>query len=675
MNRDKDLSEKDSVTNDLNEIQDSGVNEGSLNPTQPEENIEVEPSAEIEAKEHIPHLETFEVEEVVNKEDDQSPIKVPSNEVSVDVNFNEEKDEHLLVPELAEEEEEGPLDYSSFSKNELLKELKRLHSLGDFQKQDTKINDLKHLYDDFINKEKEEALLKFTNEGGVADDFEFRYNTEDKEFIALYNDFKEKRYKSYKEQEQQKEKNLITKNQILEQLRSLVDGEETTLSINTIKQIQEDWKKIGPVPNAFNKNLWASFNALMDRFYDNRSIYFELKELDRKKNLDHKKEICEKAEALTSVEDLKDAIKSLNDLHEEFKHIGPVPRAEQELLWQRFKAASDAVYGRRKDFYETQKVKYTDNLVQKEALIKRIEEYTDFSSSKIKEWNSKTKEVLALQKEWEAVGSVPKEVGKNVNKKFWGAFKQFFNNKNLFFKELDELRLTNKQHAEDLIAQAEQLSESTDWQDTAAQLISLQEEWRKLGPTPEKVRDELYKRFKAACDSFFEKRRSTNKQVTKEFEDNLKSKISVCEKIETLAKEKTLTQDQLESLIADYNSIGFVPRKNMKDMQIRFNNALDEASKSLGSEGESKDEFLFRLNLTKLQSDPNSERALGKKEFGIRKQITDLENNISLWRNNLEYFAASKTADKLREQFEEKINKAEAEIDKLKQRLAILREY
>jgi len=664
MNKDKDLSEKDSVTNDSNETSVNGVNDGLLNPNTQEDVVEENAIVSDEKPNN-------EIDDT-HQEKNDSVVEVQSQDSLEISSTDDEKEEQLLVPELSEDES---VDFSGFTKEELYKELKRIFGLGDFQKHDSKINDLKGFYDDFLNKEKELALLKFLEEGGTADDFEFRYSTEDKEFQSLYNEFKDKRQKTYKEIEQQKEKNFVAKNQILEQLRSIVDGEETTLSINTIKQIQEDWKKIGPVPNSQNKNLWASYNALMDRFYDNRSIYFELKELDRKKNLVHKNEICEKAEALTTVPDLKDAIKSLNDLHEEFKHIGPVPRSEQETLWQRFKAASDAVYGRRKDFYETQKVKYSENLSQKELLISKLETYKDFSSTKIKEWNSVTKEVLAIQKEWEAVGSVPKEVGKNINKKFWGAFKQFFHNKNAFFKELDELRLTNKQHAEDIISQAEQLQESTDWQETANQLIALQEEWRKLGPTPEKVRDELYKRFKGACDAFFEKRRNTNKQVSKEFEENLNAKNSVCGKIEDLIKDKSLTQEQLEGLISEYNAIGFVPRKNMKEIQTRFNNAISEASKSLGGEGESKDEFLFRLNLSKLQSDPNIDRTLGKKEHGIRKQISDLENNISLWRNNLEYFAASKTADKLKLQFEEKIQKAEAEIDKLKQRLSILREY
>lgn len=234
----------------------------------------------------------------------------------------------------------------------------------------------------------------------------------------------------------------------------------------------------------------------MDRFYDNRSIYFELKELDRKKNLENKLELCAKAEALHEVEDLKEAIKLLNDLHEEFKHIGPVPMDEQEEVWKRFKMASDAVYARRKDYYEDQKEAFQRNLELKEQLIKKLDSTQDFKADRIKDWNNKTKEILDIQKEWEAIGPVPKESGKEINRTFWGLFKKFFHNKNLFFKQLDELRLANKEKAEALIAQAEAQIDSTDWQSSSNTLIKLQEEWKQLGPTPEKVRNDLYHRLK-----------------------------------------------------------------------------------------------------------------------------------------------------------------------------------
>lgn len=608
---------------------------------------------------------------------EEDKVTQDQQENQVEGNVEQEKSNQVSEEEDAspEEEDHEEVDYSNFTKPELIHALKELINQGNLNKIESSVADIKSHFDEIFNKEKHEALQDFVNSGGNADDFQYRTTDEDKIFFATYNEYREKKSHFLREQERQKEKNLYAKNQILDRLRELVDGEETTHSINTIKQIQEEWKSIGSVPSAQNRNLWASYNALMDRFYDNRSIYFELKELDRKKNLEQKLEICEKAEALVNVEDLKEAIKALNDLHEEFKHIGPVPRDEQESLWQRFKAASDAVYDKRKEFYEGQKEVLKVNLEKKETLIEKLEGFKDFTASKIKDWNVKTKEVLAIQKEWESSGPVPRESGKEINKKFWGLFKHFFHNKNLFFKELDEIRLTNKNKAEELIKKAEELMENTDWQNTANKMISLQQEWKKIGPTPEKVRDELYNKFKSACDTFFENRRNANKQVNKEFEENLQAKEGICKKITEEASGKELSEENLEKYIIEFNSIGFVPRKNMKDILSQFNEAVDLYVKNLGIEGGDKDEFLFRLNLNKIQADPNSNRVLNKKEHGIRKQISDLENNITLWKNNLEFFASSKTADKLKDQFDEKIQKAEREIEKLKKKLSILREF
>ncbi|MBD8489314.1 DUF349 domain-containing protein [Echinicola sp. CAU 1574] len=585
---------------------------------------------------------------------------------------NEEEDHH----EEDHHEDDHHVDYGNFGKKQLIAALKELIEKGNYVKADHVANDIKtHFEEDHFNKEKEAALKSFIKDGGEEDDFYYKQSEDDKIFFALYGDFKNRRSDQIKDLEKAKEKNLYAKNQILERLRELVDGEETTHSISTIKDIQTEWKEIGPVPGAQNKSLWASYNALMDRFYDNRSIYFELKELDRKKNLEGKIELIEKAEALDQEEDLRNAIKTLNELHEEFKHIGPVPRDEQEKIWQRFKTASDAVYAKRKAYYESQKEVFKENQTKKEALIAKLGEFKDFKANRIKEWNAKTKEILEIQKEWEAIGPVPRECGREINRSFWGFFKQFFHNKNLFFKELDEIRRVNKEKAEELIKQAESLKESTDWQNTSNALIKLQQEWKKLGPTPEKVRDDLYKRFKAACDTFFDNRRQANKDINKEFEKNLESKEEVCAKIKALSGSEDLTVEHLEKLIGEFNAIGFVPRKNIKDIAAKFNEAVEACVDVMDTDGENREEFLFRLNLNKIQSDPNSDRVFNKKEHGIRKQIADLENNITLWKNNLEFFASSKTADKLKDQFDQKIEKAEEEIEKLKKKLSILREF
>ncbi|WP_235941086.1 DUF349 domain-containing protein [Cyclobacterium roseum] len=617
-----------------------------------------------------------------NQEGPQEEEELKSKDVESDPaqdekeKAEEQKAQDSDTDENQEEEHEEEVHFNNFTKPQLLKALKEFAQEQDFIKRDGLVQEIKNHYEEFYSKEKEEALQQFIKEGGEEGGFDYRGSDADREFFATYQQFKDKKHQQVKDFERSKEKNAQEKNGILDQLRNLVDGEETTNSIETIKKIQEEWKKIGPVPHSQNKNLWASYNALMDRFYDNRSIYFELKELDRKKNLESKLELCDKAEALLELEDIKEAIRVLNDLHEEFKHIGPVPREEQEALWTRFKAASDAVYNKRKAYYDSQKEVFKANQELKEKLIEKLNAFKEFKAEKIRDWNSKTKEILAIQKEWEAIGPVPRESGREINKTFWGLFKQFFHHKNQFFKELDEIRNENKEKAEELIADAESHKESTDWKETSNHLIQLQKKWKELGPLPEKFRDDLYTRFKKSCDTFFNNRRDANKETNKAFEENLAAKEDVCTRILTASKEPDeVSPDGLESLIREFNEIGFVPRKSMKDISAKFNEAVNSYMGKLDLEGESKDDFLFRLNLNKLQSDPNSTRVLNKKEHGIRKQISDLENNITLWRNNLEFFASSKTADKLKDQFEEKIDKAEQEVDKLKKKLSIIREF
>jgi hypothetical protein len=690
-----DLSDKDKVTQASNSEEVKGIEKEIKSETKeesPDDRIP-EPTSKVDSKpENDSEAElTTESLEAVEEETTEAPITAVNDPVSAEPTPSTEPTDEGQVDDVTEQTDseseesdsededddhhEEEIEVSTLSKIELVALLKSKVKQENIYRIDKLVHEIKAAFDEYTHKEKDEALEKFKAEGGSEDDFDFRPSDEEKEFNTYYYEYRHQIGALRKEAEKKKESNLAAKTELLNKLRDLVDGEETTLSMATIKALQEEWKSIGQVPASQNRSLWASYNALMDRFYDNRSIYFELKELDRKKNLESKLELVDKAIALKDVKDLKDAIKALNELHEEFKHIGPVPREEQEALWQKFKAASDAVYDRRKDFYEGQKEVFKANQDQKEALIESLKPFAEFKADRIRDWNTKTKEILEIQKNWEKIGPVPREAGRDINKSFWASFKQFFHNKNLFFKELDEIRATNQAKAEELITKAEELKDTTDWQNTANALVRLQQDWKKLGPTPEKSRDSLYKRFKLACDTFFDNRRESNKQSNAEFEENLASKQALCKQITEAAEKGEVSEEELTKLVGEFNDLGFVPRKSMKEIQAQFKTAVDLYLEKLSPEGAGREEFLFRLNLNRLQSDPNAVKTLNKKEHGIRKQISELENNITLWKNNLEFFAASKTADKLKDQFDLKIQKAEEEIEKLKSKLSILREF
>lgn len=573
----------------------------------------------------------------------------------------------------SEAEEEEEYDYTHHTKEQLVDVVEALHHSDDLRKVGKILKVLRPAFDEIIKGEAEEAKVKFVEEGGDADGFEFRPDEHMTRFEKAFGELRHKVKQQIKDREQSKQTNYEKKSELLEKLRELVDGEESTTSMKVIKDLQEEWKAIGSVPPQHNKNLWANYNALLDRFYDNRSIYYELKELDRKKNLEKKNELVKRAEALEKVENLKDAIKELNDLHEEFKHIGPVPKDDQEELWQRFKAASDRVYDRRREYLTVLKEDLNKNMMAKKELGDQIQAFVSFDSDRINEWNKKTKEILEFQKKWETIGGLPRDKAKEVNKHFWTAFKTFFNHKSQFFKKLEGQREENLKKKQELVSRAESLQQSTDWDKTAEDLKKLQKEWREVGPVPEKFRDSVFAEFKAACDAFFQARRGANNEKESEFQDNLNQKETICKKIQALAEIQPVDLEQLETLMDDYAEIGFVPRNAIKKIQNKFNAAVDKVLDVADVEDFERERIKMSITVNKLKGGPNAKGKIHRKEDAIRRQIRKLEDDISLWNNNLEFFASSATADKLREEFDGKISKANEEIKTLRAQLRVLR--
>lgn len=594
--------------------------------------------------------------------------KEKSLETEDDLHSDEEEDEE----EDEDHEEELP-DYSEFTRKQLVEVIEELSHQSNFKRSDRVLAEIVPLFEEKEQEIREAALKKYLADGGEEDSFEFRHDELFNRFDASHRLIRDRKHSYFKEKEEAKGRNLIKKQELLDQLRELVDGEEATTSIKPIKDIQEAWKQVGPVPGQHNKTLWANYNALLDRFFNNRHILFELKELDRKKNLEAKTELCEKAEALDKMSNIKDAVIQLNELHEEYKHIGPVPKEVQEELWQRFKAASDKIYRKRKDYLEDLKGELKVNLEKKEALVKELEPFTEFNSDRINAWNAKTKEILAIQKKWDAIGGVPREKAKEINRGFWGSFKKFFSNKNDFFKTLEGQRKENLDKKIQLAEEAEALSQSQEWEQTAEKLKQLQRRWKDIGPVPEKKRNEVYERFKAACDAFFNNRRSQQNKAEAKFVENQKAKEAIINTINDKAKEGNGSEDELMELVEQFNTFGFVPRNAIKAIESQFSEALEAYASSLGLDENEAESLVIRAEMTGLQTGPGGNRRLNKKEGALRRQISELEDNIALWRNNLTFFANSKTADKLKDEFDQKIDAAVEEVRELKKQLRILR--
>ena len=571
-------------------------------------------------------------------------------------------------------EEYQNADFATYSREELVEVIKNLGKDENPFLADRILKQIAPLFNKLRSEVREAALKEFIQEGGAEDDFQYRPDELSLRFDANYKLIKDKKTKKFKEQDLQRGKNLIIAEEALNELREFVDSEEKSNSFSAFKTIQQKWKDIGDVPSQNSRTLWANYNALIHRFYDQRSIYFELKELDRKKNYESKLKLCDKAEALVGVENLREAIKGLNDLHHEFKHLGPVPQEVQEELWQRFKSASDKVYERRKAFVHELKAELHENLVKKEELIEKITLFIEFQSDRIKEWNEKTKELIALQKAWESIGGLPKEKARHINKEFWSSFKKFFSNKHLFFKKLDADRGDHLIKKQALVEQASALKDSEEWEKTANELKNLQSQWREIGPVPEKMRKKIYEEFKACCDHFFEKRRDGLKSSQENYKVNLDNKKKAIEGIIKLKKDADKNLDKFNELRKEFLEMGYVPKKNITGIKEEFQSAVEDYLKELTVLNiKQKTEISLEAEFAGLAGTEHSETELYHKEQSVRRQINKLEDDIALWQNNLEFFAHSKSTDKLREEVNKKIDDASVHVESLKRQLKMLR--
>ncbi|MEC7244350.1 MAG: DUF349 domain-containing protein, partial [Bacteroidota bacterium] len=462
--------------------------------------------------------------------------------------------------------------------------------------------------------------------------------------------------------------------EIIRVLRELVNGVENKDTFNNVKDLQNAWKDIGNLNNSKDKSLWTTYNALLDRFYDNRSIYFELKDLDRKKNLELKNAICEKAEKLVDNSNIMRAVSTLNELHAEFKHIGPVDRDKQEEIWNRLKNASDEVYKKKKDFISNIKESLNENLEKKSKLLDEINKIKNFKSDKFKEWNNKTKEVLSLKDKWNSIGGVPKSSTRNISKEFWNSFKEFFNNKSKFFKKIDDSFKANLDLKKALVDKVNELKSSDDWENTSKEIQSLQQEWKKIGKVPMKEKDSIFKEFKDACDFFYERMRVEDKDTIKMYEDNLEKKLNTCEAIEKLLDNKEFDQDEFFKLQVKFLEIGHVPKDKVETVKEKFKKTIDvvvEKSSSLMNKDDF-DKFKFIIELNSLAKNPYSKNKIIKKKSDLIKKINAIQSEIKNLKNNIYYLKESVAAENLKKEYMEKINNSDKEIESLKLQLNLI---
>ena len=531
---------------------------------------------------------------------------------------------------------------------------------------------------DKYNTEKDQEYDAFKKQENDVD-IEFTFSKQ--HLIEQIRDIEEQIKQALKEEkdriELEKKKNLALKKKLLVKLEEIVSQDETLETINQVKEIQKEWKAIRILPKESVNELWDKYNLLQNKFYDNHSINIELKELDRQKNLAYKIELTKKVEGLMDEKSIKRCFIMLNKYHEEYKNTGPVPKESNEPIWQAFKKASDAVHEAKQKIIEELENNKIENLKKKEILLEKAILINAVLARTPKEWSEKSKQFEDLFTEWKKIGPVPKSNKDAVWINFNGNRNDFFSQKKVFFNGLNDQRKENLKAKEILCDQVEALKSSTDWGSTSKKIIQIQAEWKKIGPVPDKYNQKIWKKFRAACDFFFDAKNKANAGKQELERENLKKKEELIAQLQELASSETGNKTAFQSLKkinAAWRTIGFIPHKHLN----RVNKAYDTASNAVYKKYSQKIEEQKAANLTEHYSEiinsSQGGQALEKEERNIQRKITSLKEEISSIETNMSFFASSKTADKMLKEFEQKITKTKKHIDRLKKELSTIKQ-
>ncbi|MBP5359891.1 MAG: DUF349 domain-containing protein [Bacteroidaceae bacterium] len=440
---------------------------------------------------------------------------------------------------------------------------------------------LKQAFYRLQREERAKALADFVAAGGNAEDFTPGDDPLEEELKAQLAIMKEVRAKQIEDNEKKKEANLARKRAIIEEIKAIsTSPEEANKAYDTFRKLQAEWKEIKPIPESAANEVWKQFQFCQDQFYDLLKTNSALRDYDFKKNLEAKTRLCEAAEQLIEEPDIIRASHALQQLHQEFREIGPVAKEEREELWNRFKAASTAVNKRHAQYFDSLKEKEEENLAKKTAICEEIEAIETDNINGFSQWEGLTKQIIALQEEWKTIGRATKKMNTKIFERFRAACDNFFAKKAEYFKEQKKTYSENAARKLALVEQAEALKESTQWTATTNQLIQLQKEWKEIGATTHKTSNALWERFNAACNEFFDKKKTVLGDQHKEETENLVKKKTVIEKLEALAIEGGEdVGEAVRQLQDEWNSIGHVPFKNKDKIYAKYREVVDKLYK------------------------------------------------------------------------------------------------
>ena len=524
-----------------------------------------------------------------------------------------------------------------------------------------------------LHKAEQEAARKaFEEQGGKPEEFVPAADPLENKFKEIMSSIKEKRSEMAAEAEREKEDNLAKKLQILDKMKDLIENSDDTGKIyNEFKELQQQWNDIKQVPIGKVNELWKSYQLYTEKFYDMVKLNNEFREYDFKKNLEQKTKLCEAAEKLAAEDDVVSAFHQLQNLHQEFRNIGPVAKELRESIWARFKAASTAINRRHQQHFEELKEKEQNNLDQKTVICEIAEamEYDTFKT--FADWEDKTKEILALQAKWKTIGYAPQKMNVKIFERFRAACDEFFKRKAAFYKDIKNSMAENLEKKKALCEKAEALKDSTDWKATAEILTKLQKEWKTIGPVSKKHSDAVWKRFIGACDHFFAQKNKANSSQRSVESDNMAKKeniISQLHEIEKTGNEDESVADKIRGLIKEWNGIGHVPFKEKDRLYNDFHSTVDRLFAKLNITASEKKLSSFKSNLS-------SGNNLYRDREKLVRTYEGLKNDIQTYENNLGFLtSASKKGNSLVQDIQRKIERLKGDMELVTKKIAAIDE-
>ncbi len=568
-----------------------------------------------------------------------------------------------------------PVDYSGYTKTELVETLVLLIDNRAPAEIKNDVDRIKSLFYRKLKHESEERKNKFLEEGGKLEEYRPWVDPDDARVKHLLEKYREKKTDYSKVQEAEKYENLKKKYEIIDKIKELVNREESiNKTFHDFRALQNEWHATGVVPQSSLKDLWENYHHTVEVFYDYIKINKELRDLDLKKNLESKVLLCEKAEALLLEPSAVNAFRALQEYHDQWREIGPVPQESKNDIWERFREATAQINKRHHEFFENQKDVQKKNLDAKIALCEEVEAISKAELKSFRDFDEKAEKVVELQKIWRTIGFAPKKQNNKVYQRFREACDAFFEKKRSFYSDNKEIQMNNLQKKIDLCIQAEALQESTDWKATSDSLIRLQKEWKEVGPVPRKQSEKCWKRFRKACDHFFNRKTEFFNELDTSYEDNLKAKMALVEELENFSPgtEVQAAFERLKEIQRKWTEIGFVPFEKKDEVANRYRNALNSQFDRLKIGDDDKSILKYRNKLDNLRTNPKASRKVRNERDKFFTKIKQLESDIVLWENNIGFFAKSSNADTMIREVRDKIDNARKLIKTLEEKVRMI---